>query len=726
MSRAVDLIRTCLQKRLCLVRAAAGWGKTTAVRQALEGQDGRWALLDASEHLAGDRKALGVLRDVVESCPQLRLVLVSRTEIDLPIATWVARGWASIPVTEAELALNAAEIREHFERCGVRSDDECVAAVLECTAGWPVAVTFAATSLERTADLKRVEAMTRDLCGAYLAEQVAAGLDPTRRASLPELCSSGAFDERAIDELLGSGIPVQHRIRSDALVRRALDELRSSAPAAVSGFLEKHGLALLQSGHAASVKSAIAALPAAERREHPAILMLRASLEYGAGNLARAKQFADRALVLADRSSALFSDVMRWRATLSLYGSREDAKAWIDRVSRSAPRETVRELRGPYAIYLSMNGEAEEAVAQIEQLVAEAEESDESQPLRRAYSWAMSVHAYAGDLETAASYAARALEIHERANDLRGVTIVRNTLSGAMLALADDREEALLQARAYDEAARTWGDPTNVKLAAALLYELAIERGDASEADRVEALIDDADCSFPAVFSFRLARAIRLSWSAEFTRARMLVASAEPHIVDPLERRWWHAAMAFFLALERRADDAAMHLVRVGPERAENAVTLRERRLGDVYAAFAELFVGRMAAARRRFPAPSRRDEAALVAAGTALSYLGARTTLESVESIVAQLEEAGQVGFARLLRAAIGTLARSQAEFGLTEAELRVLRDIASGMSSRQIARASGRSIETIRNQVKAAIRKMGVSGRLEAVAVARRAGIL
>jgi DNA-binding NarL/FixJ family response regulator len=61
-----------------------------------------------------------------------------------------------------------------------------------------------------------------------------------------------------------------------------------------------------------------------------------------------------------------------------------------------------------------------------------------------------------------------------------------------------------------------------------------------------------------------------------------------------------------------------------------------------------------------------------------------------------------------------------------LTETELRVLRLLDSGATSRQIAASTSRSSLTIDTHVKAIARKLNCKGRREAVAVARSRGIL
>jgi LuxR family transcriptional regulator, regulator of acetate metabolism len=61
-----------------------------------------------------------------------------------------------------------------------------------------------------------------------------------------------------------------------------------------------------------------------------------------------------------------------------------------------------------------------------------------------------------------------------------------------------------------------------------------------------------------------------------------------------------------------------------------------------------------------------------------------------------------------------------------LTPRQGEVLRHLAAGCSTLQIAEHMGLSVETVRNHIRAALRKLGAHSRLEAVANARKLGLL
>ena len=89
-------------------------------------------------------------------------------------------------------------------------------------------------------------------------------------------------------------------------------------------------------------------------------------------------------------------------------------------------------------------------------------------------------------------------------------------------------------------------------------------------------------------------------------------------------------------------------------------------------------------------------------------------------------MRSARQEGLAEAVATAIATLRHNDASALLTEAETRVLVELARGRTAKAIAQKHARSIHTVRNQIKAAIRKLGASGSIEAVARAHHLGLL
>jgi PAS domain S-box-containing protein len=81
-----------------------------------------------------------------------------------------------------------------------------------------------------------------------------------------------------------------------------------------------------------------------------------------------------------------------------------------------------------------------------------------------------------------------------------------------------------------------------------------------------------------------------------------------------------------------------------------------------------------------------------------------------------------GMFGIVRLERAPRARAGRNS----LTERQNQVLQLLSAGQSTVQIAKALHLSVETVRNHVRGLLRALGAHSRLEAVAIARREGLL
>ena len=167
----VNAIRSALEYRVAVVQAAAGSGKTSAVRAAVAGvahvwhdagRQGRNELLEAAssgdrlivvDHLhafAADGDGPDAIVALVNRFPRTRWVLVSRGSVGLPVATWVAKGDASAPVGQSDLALSPPEILRAAKTLSLRVDPAALQFLIGITSGWPVAVRFALAALQRS------------------------------------------------------------------------------------------------------------------------------------------------------------------------------------------------------------------------------------------------------------------------------------------------------------------------------------------------------------------------------------------------------------------------------------------------------------------------------------------------------------------------------------------------------------------------------------------------
>jgi LuxR family transcriptional regulator, maltose regulon positive regulatory protein len=108
----------------------------------------------------------------------------------------------------------------------------------------------------------------------------------------------------------------------------------------------------------------------------------------------------------------------------------------------------------------------------------------------------------------------------------------------------------------------------------------------------------------------------------------------------------------------------------------------------------------------------------------------GARALVEQARELIERFADPGSLLPALLKQAeqALGTAPRRRAELAasLSERELVVLRLLPTRLSNREISRELYVSVNTIRSQVQAIYRKLGVTTRAEAIAHARQLGLL
>jgi DNA-binding CsgD family transcriptional regulator len=83
-------------------------------------------------------------------------------------------------------------------------------------------------------------------------------------------------------------------------------------------------------------------------------------------------------------------------------------------------------------------------------------------------------------------------------------------------------------------------------------------------------------------------------------------------------------------------------------------------------------------------------------------------------------------LAYARLFAGAFAARRAAEPPVQLTPAELEVLRLLAEGYGAQRIARDSGRSINTVYNHTRSILEKFDARRTAEAVAIARRNGML
>jgi ATP/maltotriose-dependent transcriptional regulator MalT len=790
----IDAVRAALEYRIAVVQAAAGWGKTVAVRAAVA--DIKYVWLDATAQgcdelfaaassdvpliIVDDLHVLAPASDriadtitaLVERFPAMRWVFVSRQSVGLPLATWIAKGDAGAPVGQCDLALSLHEIRRAAKALGMRADDAAMQFVIDATSGWPVAVRFALAALQRSPlDLSRAAATTQRLLYAYFSTEILERLDEDRRDLLAELALLGGLDATMLAALgredvqgdlqwfadapipsyeegnrvllhpifarhvikqipASQGRPRSLRaaavLRALGLVGRAFDLVRRHAPDSVLAELHAGGFTLLDSGCSGGVEEAIRALPQSVRRDDPLVVCLRAELEAQAGALGRANALYERANQIAT-SPDVHARVCRHRALHYLnQGKTEALDAILPALDAGTDIDRA-DAQGIYAMALALAGRFDEARLQAHGAVDIATDLDDEALLARSLQRTSYVEYQAGNIVAAESNAQEASRLTHRLGAWFHFICAQSILYGAAVGMRDDHAAALWHVRQIGWAAERTGDRRHRLYALSAQYVLEVERGREERALAIESELpmysgfrDELECC--------VAMATRLSWSGEFSEGYRILATLDDRVVDPFERRFWNASLAMFAAFGGDEKNASLHLRACGritaPAARENAVGSV---LADCFAAIAQILLGNTEAAVRRLPhnAPTAQTRA-LATFARNLAALGSSLNTESASRAIKRLRLARQEGVAEAVATALVALAREDTPAVLTDAEARVLVELASGRTAKAVAQDHNRSIHTVRNQIKAVTRKLGASGIIEAVARAHELGLL
>jgi DNA-binding NarL/FixJ family response regulator len=225
----------------------------------------------------------------------------------------------------------------------------------------------------------------------------------------------------------------------------------------------------------------------------------------------------------------------------------------------------------------------------------------------------------------------------------------------------------------------------------------------------------------------------------EFGEAHRQLASVKARIMYPPDRAFAAAVDALCLALGDNAresgaavEEALTVIDQARPEVGGFGSTIFET--ASLFCALAEALSGRHTAAQRilkRSSLSAHRSMECLREATAELARAARSQTYaaDDIEGRAEVLRNDGFGGYARYL-----ALAAKHVEAGheveetirLTPSELRILRLLAAGMAPKDVAAEMGRSVYTVQTHIQNLIEKLGCHGRAEAIAAARRMGLL
>jgi ATP/maltotriose-dependent transcriptional regulator MalT len=715
-----------------------------------------------------------------------RWIIASRSSLDLPVGSWLAYGEMDLNIDEQDLRFTIEEARETAKASRVSVRDEELAQILSMTEGWPTALSFALRTSTRSVDLRNIAATTREMVYRYLAEQVYHSIEGEQRellhliGYLPEidlevLRAAGYTKGKALVEDLRDRVAfiypdrpgvyrchdlfrdfLQHQVElegaltTEQTARRAgvaLEAVGQMATALsvfaearatddVLRILETAGFHLIEHGHADAVQAALEVLPQDLRATHAVVLGMRALGEAHVGRYDRAESLLNRALGRSE--NAELSAMLAVRLALIAINLGRDVVPLLkpfadDKLPLHLRCEALSLLAVAYA-NADRDVLAKEAIESVDELASELDDAGQrARVLQRLGAAAMRLAMPAAEAE---QYLTRALVLANESGTFGVASRCYGVLANVALFYADDVTRSAWYTQQGMGAATKAGDRLGLQTALIQLMDVEVARGNAERLLSLERQFADAATSDATRMALIIPiRAALAAWRGRFDEAHRLLVPALERIIDPGDKAYWTAVCALALTVEGDRDRAAATL-RLALELTEAdtpyAYTKRYLQLARSICAAAEALSGRTTSANRILQRVSEEPSPVVCALRDAVTCLVRAVKNVALKDDVLErlqaLDSLGYAGVRRIVSAAVDRCltAESNGDGLLTPAEMAVLEALADGRGPKDIALETGRSVYTIQVHIKNIIKKLGCSGRNEALTVARRRGLL
>ncbi len=318
---------------------------------------------------------------------------------------------------------------------------------------------------------------------------------------------------------------------------------------------------------------------------------------------------------------------------------------------------------------------------------------------------------------------------------------VKAVLSNLVLHERDDVEQQLTYAESAATAATKAGDTFALQTALLQMLSAQMRRGYVEKSIAIEQRLGSAGATELARKYLPIFRSSRLAWEGRFAEAHRLLASCWNQMTFSVDRLYCGAEYALFLAVDGKHDDAAALAREIieglkSSDPATGLFRVRAIAITKAFCALTETINGRASFADRILrQLHFGRDEvirAVSDATGSIMSRVrgGASTGSERVRECTERLRALDYADVAQLLAAVDATAGGAAMERlpfnGLTRSEMEILRMLEEGLTPKQIAEKTSRSLNTVRVHVANTIAKLGCHGHAEAVRTARRLRLL
>lgn len=496
--------------------------------------------------------------------------------------------------------------------------------------------------------------------------------------------------------------------------------------------IERSGLTLFERGEGETLRAAIGSLPDDQTLASAMVQGIRAMQEAARGHFEVAEPAFLAAIERSKDIPVRLKLVHRYAVELVRQG--RDCIALLEPYARDAaiPRQAQLPILGTLATAYAGSGAFERAEDTIERAVklADAETSDETRA--RLFQQASYVYQFT-DAARARKYAELAIEVSVARNLYDVAARACSVLYAILYNETTDPIGLLKILDTLGEYARKGGSEQTRLFGLIASYDLEVERGEDTALEALDRELAQSHAALPLASNEMLvpSRALRETWSGNFAGAFTLIRSSAPAQRNE-ERHAVAASLAALCAFAAGMPDEGDAAVREASELFEHITgssmqTIRAR----LFLALAEMQRGRAREAHRHIAAaelglsPSMQQLRAFAQAVRA-AYR-ARLAQSDDSAWPAALERLRAVhfgGIARMLAALPAGGASADGYSSLTPAEREILQLLALGASSKEVGSKTGRSPQTVDTHIRSMCRKLGCSGRREAVALATSSG--
>jgi ATP/maltotriose-dependent transcriptional regulator MalT/DNA-binding CsgD family transcriptional regulator len=745
--------------------------------------DGTLIIDDFHRSSADARVASVLVATIAATHGRMRWIVASRESPSFPMGTWISRGWMGLPITGDDLGFTQEEAAALAESLSIAAGADDIAAILEETLGWPIGVRLALSLVARKRGIAQTRVQTRDALFALLDDEMWKPLDRDLREliaaaalmpspSIETLVSAGFTAARSRIETVFARVPfvapidenafaihdlfrefvatqVAREAATDGAVEMRVgtalvaggnpaDGLRLLVSVAnvagVTDALADHAFDLLETGQRSVVNAAITFLSDHGLGDTGLALAVRGALAFADGSASNSVNLFVRALD-RDAPASIRGEVSRRLATsYANRGMLAEAMEVIKplELDESISLEDRLEVSAMSASFMAVAGSRERSavnatIASLESQVAKAQPNVQASLLRRLGNAAF----YNGDPETAERLSLDAALLATELGLDTVAALAYSTLYSIAAFFDSDATRAQSFSRSQGVAAERAANTALHVYALRAQYVTAALNVDATAAQALEAalasLVDTR--AYRDAFPFRFARALLFVAESDVAKAEATIRSMPTTSLSAPERARRDNFLTLLLLLRGKRNAAAAALDRgLLAEVPSDPAGRLEMAYAFAYRGLAYWALDRPAQARKALEfttADLPQRSQILVGALKALTELPHPLPNSSaLDGVFATLAAAGFRAYGELLRRLIDLDANDAT---LSAAELETLREFdRHGGRAVDVARALGKSKFTVQNQIQSVIRKLGCSGRAEALAYARQRGWL